>query len=106
MAAAGRSPFPMGEWPARNARMGDVALGWAVLAVKGVAGDHAVLIGDCPVGNHQGSHDCSVDAGGYHWSFRGSLFDETPRDAGQVRVWVRSEGEITAEPIEANAKGR
>src|SRR4051794_16182873 len=97
--ASARPPY--GEWPARNARMGDVALVWAVLAVKGVDGDHAILIGACPIGNHQGPYDCSAEAAGYRWSFRGSVFDERAEESGSVRVWIRSDGEITAALIEA-----
>ena len=98
MTAPGGIP-PYGEWPARNARMGEVALAWAMLAVKGVGGDHVVLIGDCLPGSYQGPYDCAADAGGYRWSFRGSVFDRTPRDAGRVRVWIRSEGDVSAGPI-------
>ena len=102
--AAETTRLPYGEWPARNARMGDIALVRAVLAVKGIDGDHAVLIGACPIGNHQGSHECSADAGGYHLSFRGSVFDERPEAPGYVRVWVRSDGDISAEPLAAERK--
>src|SRR5579862_2051136 len=96
----GSSRLPYGEWPARNARMGDVALAWAVLAVKGMGGDHVVLIGDCPLGDYQGVHDCSVEAGGCLWSFRGSVIDEKT-EQGRLRVWVHSDGPVTADPIEA-----
>jgi hypothetical protein len=95
------SRLAYGERPAHNAQMGDVTLIRAVLAVRGVGGDSAVLIGACPIGNHQGSHDCSADAGGYRWSFRGSVFNERAEEPGYVRLWIRSEGDITAERLEA-----
>ena len=83
--------------------MDDVPLVRAVLAVKGVDGDTAVLIGACPIGNHQGVHECIADSGGYRWSFRGSVFDERAEAPGYVRIWIRSDGVITAEPIRAEA---
>jgi len=59
--------LPYGEWSARNARLGDIHLEWAILAVKGVGGDHAILMGTCPRGEYPATtYDCSADAGGYH----------------------------------------
>jgi hypothetical protein len=92
--------LPYGEWPAHNARVDDFAMVRTILAVKGIVGDLAVLIGALPVGDHQGSHTCTVEAAGYHWSFRGSIFDEHPEAPGFIRVWIRSEGDITVRPIE------
>jgi hypothetical protein len=92
------SQHPYGEWPARHARIGNVELGSAMLAVKGVDGDHAVLIGSCPPGDYSGTYDCSAEAAGYHWSFRGSVFDQH-KMAQQIRLWVRAEGELAVRPI-------
>jgi len=93
--------IPYGEWPAHNARVGDAAMERSILAAKGIDGDYVVLIGALPIGNHQGSHDCAVDAAGYHWSFRGSVFEERAEAPGFVRVWIHSNGDIAASPIEA-----
>jgi len=97
------SRIPYGEWPARNARMGDVELTWAMLAVKGVSGDVAVLIGNVPVGDYPVAQECSVNAVGYQWSFHGKLFEQRPEGADHLRVRIRSEGSLTLTAI-ADAK--
>ncbi len=89
-----------GEWPAHHARMGDLELTFTVLSVKVVDHNVAVLIGVCPAGDHRGSHDCSAEANGYRWTFRGSVFDQRGEGAGRVRVRVMSEGDVAAEPLE------
>jgi len=78
--------------------MGDIALQWAVLAVKGVDGDQAVLIGTCPRGEYSAIWECSADAGGYHWSFQGSVIDQQAHGTDEMGVWVRSLSEISLEP--------
>src|SRR5438128_2107642 len=89
-----------GEWPAHNARMDGIELDFAILAVRGVDGDNAVLIGVCPSGDYQGQHDCSAEANGYQWSFSGSIFDERGEGPGRVRLRIMSEGEVIAQPME------
>jgi hypothetical protein len=92
--------LPYGEWPAHHAYIDEIALDWAILAVKGIDGDRAVLIANCPPGDHQGTYLCSADAAGYHWSFRGSVIDERAEQPGHVRIWIRSDGDITVTSIE------
>ena len=72
--------------------MGGVPLTFAILSVKAVGGDRAVLIGSVPSGEYSGDYECAADAGGYHWSFHGSVFDQLAEGTEQVRVWIRSEG--------------
>src|SRR4051812_10317180 len=96
----GMPRLPYGEWPAREARVGEIHLQWAILAVKGVDGDHAVLIGTCPRGKYPGAYDCSANAGGYHWSFQGSVIDEQLHGTDEMRVWVRSLGDLRVNPTE------
>src|SRR4051794_39825900 len=94
-----------GEWPAHNARMDEVALDFAVLATRAAEDrEIAVLIGVCPVGLYEGSHACSVNANGYRWTFLGSIFEEHGAGPDRVRLRIMSEGDVTAEPIEREAK--
>lgn len=92
---------PYGEWPAHHARFGSIDLTWAVLVVRHVDADRLVLIGSCPAGDYQEAQDCSAEASGYRWSFRGSVFDVQPQEEGRVRLRIRSEGDFTAEPMAA-----
>jgi hypothetical protein len=95
----GPSRIPYGEWPARHAVVGEVELTWAMLAAKGVNGDQVVLIGSCAPAEYDGSYECSADAAGFQWSFRGSVIDQQPDASGQVRLRVRSDGELTIRQI-------
>jgi hypothetical protein len=83
--------------------MDEVELAWAVLAFKGIDGDRAVLIGSCPAGEYPGAHDCSADAGGFHWRFQGSVIQQQAAESGQIRLWIRSDGPIATDPVQASS---